>query len=58
MAMQGRIIAAIDPDVKKRLFRVLLEEDLTFSDWLRQQIDSYLKEMEPKMKRRKGKRAE
>lgn len=57
MAMQGRIIAAIDPNVKKRLFRVLLEEDLTFSDWLRQQIDSYLKEMEPKLKRRKGKGA-
>jgi hypothetical protein len=40
--------------MKKRLYRVLLEEDLTFSEWLRRQIDAYLKEKVPKGKRRKG----
>jgi hypothetical protein len=50
-----RVLAEIDPNLKKRLFRVLLEEDLTFSDWLRKQIEAYLKKKEPKGKRRKGK---
>lgn len=43
MAKEIRVNAVIDPALKKRLYRVLLEEDLTFSDWLRQQIDAYLK---------------
>jgi hypothetical protein len=40
-----------------KLFRVLLEEDLTFTDWLRKQVDAYLAEKEPKGKRRMGKGA-
>lgn len=40
---------------KIRLFHVLLDEGITFSEWLRQQIDSHLAEKEPKGKRRKGK---
>jgi hypothetical protein len=55
MEGQARVNAFLDPDLKKRLYRVLLEEDLTFSDWLRRQIDAYLAEKEPKGKRRKGK---
>jgi len=57
MEGQGRVNAFLDPELKKRLYRVLLEEDQTFSDWLRGQIDSYLAEKEPKGKRRKGKEA-
>jgi len=54
MLKEIRVNAVLDPDMKKRLYRVLLEEDLTFSEWLRRQIDAYLKEKEPKGKRRKG----
>ena len=55
MEGQARVNAFLDSDLKKRLYRVLLEEDLTFSDWLRAQIGQYLSEKEPKGKRRKGK---
>jgi hypothetical protein len=55
MEGQARVNAFLDSDLKKRLYRVLLEEDLTFSDWLRAQIGQYLAEKEPKGKRRKGK---
>jgi hypothetical protein len=54
MAKEIRVNAVIDPALKKRLYHVLLEEDLTFSDWLRRQIEAYLKNKEPKGKRRKG----
>lgn len=53
MAKEIRVNAVIDPVLKKRLYRVLLEEDLTFSDWLRRQIIAYLKEKEPKSRREK-----
>ena len=55
MPKEIRVNAVLDPDLKKRLYRVLLEEDLTFSKWLRRQIDAFLQEKEPKGKRRKGK---
>ena len=55
MEGQARVNAFLDPDLKKRLYRVLLEEDTNFSDWLRGQITAYLAEKEPKGKRRKGK---
>jgi hypothetical protein len=54
MVKEIRVNAVIDPHLKKRLYRVLLEEDLTFSDWLRRQIGAYLVEKEPKGKRTKG----
>jgi hypothetical protein len=57
MEGQARVNAFLDPELKKRLYRVLLEEDTTFSDWLRGQIDAYLKRKETKGKRRKGKGA-
>ena len=57
MPKELRVNAVLDPGTKKRLYRVLLEEDLTFSAWLRDQIDTYLAEKEPKAKRRKGKEA-
>lgn len=57
MKGQARVNAFLDPDLKKRLFRVLLEEDLTFSGWLRRQIDAYLKEKEKPAKRDKWRQA-
>ena len=50
--------AFLDPDLKKRLYRVLLEEDLTFSEWLRRQIGAYLAEKEPKGKKNRERRRE
>jgi hypothetical protein len=41
--------------LKKRLYRVLLEEDLIFSDWLRKRIEAYLKKMDPMRKPRNRK---
>ena len=55
MPKEIRVNAVLDPVLKKRLYRVLLEEDTTFSAWLRDQIEAYLKEKEPKGKQRKGK---
>lgn len=46
MVRGTRVLAEIEPEIKKRLFRVLFEEDLSFSDWLRRQIDAYLAEKE------------
>jgi hypothetical protein len=57
MVKGPRLIADVEPELKKRLFRALLEDDLTFTDWLRRQINAYLQEKEPKGKRRKGKEA-
>ena len=57
MPKEIRVNAVLDPDLKKRLYRVLLEEDLTFSAWLRTQIGAYLQEKEPKGKRTKRKEA-
>jgi hypothetical protein len=54
MPKEIRVNAVIDPSLKKRLYRVLLEEDLTFSDWLRKQIEAYLKKKEPKKSTRGG----
>jgi hypothetical protein len=54
MVKGPRLIADVDPELKKRLFRALLEDDLTFSDWLRARINEYLEEKEPKGKRHMG----
>ncbi|MFX1263666.1 MAG: hypothetical protein ACFFAZ_16560 [Promethearchaeota archaeon] len=55
MPKEFRVNAVIDLPLKKRLYRVLLEEDLTFSDWLRKQIEAYLNMMEPMRKPRNRK---
>ena len=51
MVKGRRLLADLEPELKKRLFRVLLEEDLTFTEWLRKQVDAYLAEKEPKGKK-------
>ena len=55
MEDEVKVIARIDRKKKVRLYHVLLDEGITFSEWLRRNIDAYLKEKEPKLKRRKGK---
>ena len=56
MVKGQRLLADLGPELKKRLFRILLEEDLTFTDWLRSQVDAYLAEKEPKGKKKQGNR--
>ena len=50
-----KVIARMDRKKKIRLFHILLDEQRTFSAWLREQVDAYLAAKEPKAKRRKGK---
>jgi len=52
-----KVIARMDRKKKIRLFHVLLDEQRTFSAWLRDQIDAYLAEKEPKGKKKQGKGA-
>lgn len=57
MPKEIRVNAVLDPALKKRLYRVLLEEEFTFSGWLRRQIDAYLATKEPKGKKKQAKGA-
>lgn len=52
--MQIRLNANVEEDQAKRLKHALVDEDVSFSEWLRGQIDRYLSEKEPKRKK-KGK---
>lgn len=54
--MQIRLNANVEEDQAKRLKHALVDEDVSFSEWLRRQIDQYLSEKEPKRKK-KGKGA-
>jgi hypothetical protein len=52
-----RVNAMIDEEKQRKLYHLLVDERVTFSDWLRRQIDAYLTEKEPKRKRRKEREA-
>jgi len=43
-----RVNVLIGKEQRRRLFHVLLDEGISFSEWTRRQIDAYLKEKEPK----------
>ena len=51
-----RLNANVEEEQAKRLKHALVDEDVSFSEWLRRQIDQYLSEKEPKRKK-KGKGA-
>ncbi len=51
-----RVKVMIDEEKHRELYHLLVDESLSFSEWLRRQIDSYLAEKEPKGKK-KGKGA-
>jgi hypothetical protein len=57
MGKQVKVIALIDEEQRRALYHVLLDEGVSFAEWLRRQIDQYLAEKEPKGKKRKGKGA-
>ena len=50
-----RVNVLIGKEQRRKLFHVLLDEGVSFSEWTRRQIDQYLTEKEPrgKMKPRK-----
>ena len=55
MEDEVKVIARMDRKKKVRLYHVLLDEGITFSEWLRRNIDAYLEEKEAKGKRRNRK---
>ena len=57
MENEIRVIARMDRKKKIRLYHLLLDEEKTFSAWLREQVDAYIEAHGPKGKRRKGKEA-
>jgi len=42
MRDEVKVIARIDREKKVRLYHVLLDEGITFSEWLRKQIEEYV----------------
>lgn len=57
MEDEVKVIARMDRKKKIRLHHILLDEGITFSGWLRRQIDAYIEERKPKGIRRRGKGA-
>jgi hypothetical protein len=57
VAKESRVNAIIDPDLKKKLYIALIEDDLNFTEWLHQQIHRYLGEREKPTRKLKGKEA-
>jgi hypothetical protein len=47
-----RLNAEVDEERRRRLYHVLLDDGLSFTEWLRRQIDSYLAAKEPKGKKK------
>ena len=39
-----KVIATIDEDQKTKLYHILLDEKRSFAEWLREQVDLYIKE--------------
>lgn len=53
MRKQVKVIALIDEEQRRALYHRLLDENLSFAEWLRRGIDAYLAEMEPEGKKSK-----
>ena len=43
-----RLNAEVDDERRRRLYHVLLDVGISFTEWLRRQIDAYLAEKESK----------
>jgi hypothetical protein len=54
MGKQVKVIALVDEEQRRALYHRLLDEDLSFGEWLRRQIDAYLAEKEPKGRKKGG----
>jgi len=49
----ARLNADVPDELRKRLLHALVDEDISFAEWLRRQIEAYLKDREPRGKQRK-----
>jgi hypothetical protein len=47
MEKMVKVIALVEEEKRRRLYHVLLDEDISFAEWLRRQIDAYLEAKEP-----------
>lgn len=47
-----RLNAELDAERRLRLYHALLDDGLSFTEWLRRQIDAYIAEKETKKKRK------
>jgi len=50
-----RLNADVDVETAKRLKHILVDEEITFADWLRRTIDEYVTKKGPKKKRARKK---
>jgi hypothetical protein len=53
--VRGNVL--VGKEQRRGLFHLLLDERISFREWTRQHSTAYLKEKEPKGKRRRGKGA-
>lgn len=51
-----RVNAMIDEEKQRQLYHLLVDERITFSEWLRRQIDRYIEAKDPKTKQRRPQR--
>jgi hypothetical protein len=47
----ARLNADVPDELRKRLLHALVDEDISFAEWLRRQIEAYLKKRKPKGKK-------
>ena len=47
-----RLNAEVDEERRRSLYHALLDDGLSFTEWLRRQIDAYLAEKEPRGKKK------
>jgi hypothetical protein len=47
----ARLNADVPDELRKRLLHALVDEDISFAEWLRRQIETYLKKRKPKGKK-------
>jgi len=52
--MPRKLNALIDDERVKKLYHALIDDDLSFTEWLRRQIDNYLEKRGQETNRRKG----
>lgn len=52
----ARLNAEVDEETRRKLYHALLDDGISFAEWLRRQIDAYLEKKQPKGKRRKEKK--
>ena len=50
----ARLNAEVDEATRRKLYHALLDEGISFAEWLRRQIDAYLAEKGPKRRTKRN----